>query len=195
MTITVDLFSFVALLQNSPDVPVTEPATYLGLKTSEWILVAAIIVGPFLAVLSQLCWQRRKEKRDLKVWVFGTLMSLRAVPLAPDYIRALNYIDVVFYKDGNVRKKWEALLGYFASEAYKRDAAEQDVPDRGRDLAAKLMAEMAKDLGYQYDHTHIKEKAYYPKLHGDLQAHTLQLLDRGNAVLTGKQVIRVKVEE
>ncbi len=195
MTITVNLFSFVVLLQNSPSVPVTEPATYLGLKTSEWIMIAAIIVGPILAVLSQLGWQRRKEKRDQKVWVFSQLMSLRALPLAPDYVRALNYIDVVFYKNAKVRERWKTLLGHFASDAYKKAGEEQAAVDRARDLSAELMAEMAKDLGYEYDHTHIKENAYYPKAHGELESQTLQLLDKGTAVLDGKLSIKVKLEE
>lgn len=196
MTITVELFSFLVLLQSSPSVPVTEPATNLGLKTSDWIIIAAIIVGPILAVLGQLGWQRWKEKRDLKVWVFSQLMSLRATPLAPDYVRALNYIDVVFYKNAKVRQRWKALLEHFASEGYKKGDAELAVAhERARDLTAELMAEMAKVLGYQYDHTHIKENAYYPKGLGDLETHALQILDKGAAVLEGKSSIRVKVEE
>jgi len=195
MTITVKLFSFVALLQNSPSVPVTEPATYLGLKTSEWIMITAIIVGPIFAILAQLGWQRWKEKRDLKAWVFNTLMSLRAQPLAPDYVRALNHIDVVFYRNGKVRQRWKVLLEHFASEAYKREVVEQATFDRARDLAAELMAEMAKVLGYEYDHTHIKDNAYYPQLFGVFEAQGLQLLDKGTAVLAGRSSIRVKLEE
>jgi hypothetical protein len=195
MTITVKLFSFVVLLQNSPGVPVTEPATNLGLKTSEWIMIAAIIAGPIFAVLSQLGWQRWKEKRDKKAWVFNTLMSLRAQPLTPDYVRALNHIDVVFYKNGKVRQRWKALLEHFYSEAYNREVVEQATIDRGRDLAAELMAEMAKVLGYQYDHTHIKENAYIPKLFVFYETQGLQLLVKGAAVLEGKSSIRVKLEE
>ncbi len=195
MTITVNLFSFVVLLQNSPSVPVTEPATYMGLKTSEWIMIAAIIVGPIIAVLTQLGWQRWKEKRDQKVWVFNALMSLRALPLSPDYVRALNHIDVVFYKNGKVRQRWKALLEHFTSEAYKREVVEPATFDRARDLAAELMAEMAKVLGYEYDHTHIKENAYYPKIFGLFETQSLQLLVKGAEVLEGRSSIRVKLEE
>jgi hypothetical protein len=122
-------------------------------------------------------------------------MSLRALPLAPDYVRALNYIDVVFYKNAKVRERWKALLEHFASDAYQKAGAEQAAVDRARDLSAELMAEMAKDLGYQYDHTHIKENAYHPKAHGDLETRGLQILDKGAAVLEGKSSIKVKLVE
>lgn len=186
---------FVVLFQNLTTEPVSEPATYLGLKPSEWIMIAAIIVGPVLAVLTQLGWQRRKEKRDQKAWVFGTLMSLRAQQLAPDYVRALNCIDVVFYNNSKVRERWKVLLAHFCSDAFKKDPVDQSAIERARDLAAELMAEMAKDLGYQYDHTHIKENAYYPKLFGDLQIRGLQLLEKGTDLVEGRSSLRVKLEE
>lgn len=167
----------------------------MNLKPSEWIMIAAIIVGPIFAVATQIVWYRWKEKRDQKAWVFNTLMSLRALPLAPDYVKALNYIDVVFYKNAKVRERWKTLLGHFCSDAYKREPIEQATFDRARDLAAELMAEMAKDLGYEFDHTHIKENAYYPKGHGELEIKGLQLLDKGTAVLEGKASIKVKLEQ
>src|SRR5437016_977421 len=102
-----------------------EQAIRYGLKTSEWIMVAAVIVGPILAVLTQLFWQRWRLKQDQRLWVFGTLMSLRAAALSPDYVRALNYIDVVFYKNEKVRERWKTLLQYFCSDAWQADAVTQ----------------------------------------------------------------------
>lgn len=54
------------------------------------------------AVLTQIGIQKRNEKKGQKLSVFGTLMSLRGATLAPDFVRALNYIDVVFYKNQKV---------------------------------------------------------------------------------------------
>jgi hypothetical protein len=51
-------------------------------------------------------------------------------------------------------------------DTYKREPVEQATFDRARDLAAELTVEMAKDLGYAFDHTLIKDNAYLPKLHG-----------------------------
>ena len=173
----------------------TEQATHYGLKTSEWIMVAAVIVGPIFAVLTQLFWQRWRVKQDQKLWVFGTLMSLRAAALSPDYVRALNYIDVVFYKNQKVRDRWKTLLDFLASEPWKADTITQDTLDRTRDLTAELLAEIAKDLGYEYDHTHIKQNAYLPKGHGTLEQEQATLRKAAIGVLEGNRSLHVLIRD
>src|SRR5260370_36866604 len=92
----------------------------MSITRGEWITIVAILAGPIFAVITQLTWQRWKEIRDQKRWIFNTLMSLRAMPLSPDYVKALNMIDVVFYKNGAVRKRWQTLLGHFGSAGFKQ---------------------------------------------------------------------------
>jgi len=112
-------------------------------------------------VLTQLVWERWKQKRDQKLWVFGTLMSLRGFNITPDFVKALNFIDVVFYRQQKVRSKWEKLLTHLSSDAHKTENLTPQTLERTRDLIAELV-EMAKSLGFGCDYTHIKEKAYYP---------------------------------
>jgi hypothetical protein len=69
----------------------------------EWITVAAIVLGPILALLSQRLLDRVREKKDRRVRLFFTLMSTRATPLAPDHINALNSIDVVFETNATIK--------------------------------------------------------------------------------------------
>jgi hypothetical protein len=190
------LATLIYFLQTPATLPtVTEATTHLGLKTSEWIMIVAVIIGPVLAVVTQIVVQRRTEKRDQKIWVFGTLMSLRASMLATDFVRALNYIDVVFYKNQKVRERWKTLLTHLSSEVYKADVIADATIDKTRDLLAELLAEIAKDLHYQYDHTHIKENSYYPKWHGQIEEEATALRQLGIAVLKGEASIRVAVSE
>src|SRR6266849_586600 len=81
-----------------------------GLTVAEWLTLAAIILGPILAVATQLLMQARKAKRDTKLWVFNTLMSYRAMILNPNFVQAFNLVDVVFYKNAEVRKKRKEFL-------------------------------------------------------------------------------------
>ena len=190
------LATLIYVLQTSTTVPaVTGANTYLGLKASEWIMIVAVVIGPVLAVITQIVVQRRKEKRDQKIWVFGTLMSLRSAMLSPDFVRALNYIDVVFYKNQKVRERWKTLLSHLASEAYKAAVIAPETIDKTRDFLAELLAEIAKDLHYQYDHTHIKENAYTPKWHGQIEEEAAALRQHGIAVLRGEASISVVVSE
>lgn len=148
-----------------PASAVTEALTYLGLKASEWIMIAAILVGPILAVVTQFIWQKYRQKRDLKLWVFGTMMSLRGIPLNPEFVRAVNFIDVVFYKNQKVRDRWKDVLAHLSSDAYKPENFTQQAFEKFRDLLSELLSEIAKDLGYEYDFTHFKERAWSPSWH------------------------------
>jgi len=187
----------LALMQVSPTA--TAPAmptsdTYWGLKASEWIMIAAIILGPILAVVTQLWWQHYKQRRDQKLWVFGTLMTNRAT-ITPDFVKALNFIDVVFYKNEVVRGKGKKLLTHLSSDAYKAQPIAEATLEHTRDLLAELLVEMAKELGFGYDFTHIKENAYYPTALGTADAEQVQLRQKLIAALDGKGTLSVHLVE
>ena len=76
---------------------------------------------------------------------------------------------VLFYKTAKVRERWKTPLQHFYCDTYKREPVEQATLERARDLATEPMVEMAKDLGYAFDHTFIKDNAYLPKLHGGVE--------------------------
>src|SRR5580704_11915744 len=84
--------------------------THWGLTVSEWITVAAIVLGPILAVATQLWFQARKTKRDSKLWTFNTLMGLRASIVSPNFVQAINLVDTVFYGNSEVRDKRREFL-------------------------------------------------------------------------------------
>jgi hypothetical protein len=142
-----------------------EAPTHWGLTAAEWITIAAIVVGPILAVVTQLVWQRTISKRDQKLNVFGTMMSLRGTPLHPDFIKVANFIDVLYYKNQVVRRKWGDVLAHLSSDAYKPENFNAQAFERFKDLLSELLNEMARDLGYEYDHLDFKERAWTPLWH------------------------------
>src|SRR5260221_75774 len=131
---------FWIFLQGTPTVQV--PATFLGLKASEWIMIVAILVGPILAVVTQFVWQKIRVKRDQKLWVFSTLMINRHAPLTPDFVKAANYIDVVYFKYPKIRARWKTVLTHLSSDAYKPENFTPAVFETFRDLLAELLADM-----------------------------------------------------
>jgi hypothetical protein len=126
-------------------------------------MIAAILVGPILAVATQFIWQRVRQKRAAKMWVFSTMMSLRASPANAEFVRAANSIDVVFYKNEDVRERWKKTLAYVNSDAYKPENYTPKAFEVFKDFLAELLTEMAKDLSYQCDFTHFKNQAWLPK--------------------------------
>ena len=174
-------------------VPEASVATYLGLRPGEWIMIAAILVGPILAVITQFIWQHRKQKRDAKIWVFSTMMSLRGSPQAPEFIRAANLIDVIFYKNQEIRRRWKTVLDHLNSDDYRQRFTQQ-VFDRFRDLLAELLSEMAKDLGYGYDHTQIKDQAWVPTLHVVAEEQNIKMRAGLVAALEDRGALTVKIK-
>jgi hypothetical protein len=181
----------VLVLQSAP--APEAPATYLGLKASEWIMIAAILVGPILAVVTQFIWQKMRQKRDQKLWVFGNLMINRHTPLNQDFVKAANYIDAVFYKNKKIRARWKTVLDHLSSDAYKPANFTPAAFEKFRDLLAELLAEMAKDLRYQYDYTHIKESAWNPTQHGLEFEETARLRKAALSIVEGAGVLNVAV--
>jgi len=87
-------------------------------------------------------------------------MSYRAMIVSPNFVQAFNLVDVVFYKNAEVRKKRKEFLDVVTAVA-GRDLTAQEV-EKCKDLIAELLAKMGKDLGYNFDHTQIKDTGYYP---------------------------------
>src|SRR6266516_1501456 len=81
-----------------------------GLTVAEWLTVTAIILGPILAIATQLWMQARKAKRDIKLWVFSTLMSYRAMILNQNFVPEFTLVAVVYNKNDEVRKKRKEFL-------------------------------------------------------------------------------------
>jgi hypothetical protein len=165
--------------------------THWGLKTSEWITIAAIVLGPILAVATQLWMQSRKEHREDKLWVFETLMSFRATWIAPGFVRALNSVNVVFYDNKGVTDKLQELVSTLVLAGNAGDNFPPELLDKCKDLLAEMLAKMGKELGFEFDHTQIKDTAYYPRGHEILAASEFALREKGIAVLEGRANIGV----
>jgi uncharacterized protein DUF6680 len=165
--------------------------THWGLTVAEWLTIAAIVLGPFLAVATQLWVQARKSKRDVKVWVFTNLMGLRANFVNPTFVQAFNLVDVVFYKHSDIRDKRKEFMD-FILRIGERDLTPQEV-DRCRDLISEMLAKIGKVLGLVFDHTQIKDTGYYPKALGKAASGIAAITEKALAVLEGNASIGIVV--
>lgn len=144
----------------------------------DWIAVGAIIVGPILALSAQRLLDRIREKKNRRVQLYLTAMSLRAAWLHPDSIRALNSIDTIFDKDSDkpVRAAWAAVV----AQAYtpKRDATEEAAREwnaRLEDLRVGLYQVLGAAVGYDHTIDYIKRQFYNPQAHVDIELELMQI--------------------
>lgn len=144
-----------------------EPPTWFN-----WLTVAAIVAGPILALLTQRLLDFLRDKRAQRLQLFMTLISTRAAQLAPDHIKALNSIDIVFDRnsDKRVRDAWHAALRQLTA-----DPTQPDWQERVNDLKVDLYREIGSRVGYDYTTDYLKRQAYLPRFYGELDADNLRL--------------------
>jgi len=156
------------------------------MTVAEWLTIVAIILGPFAAVGTQLWVQSYKAKKDQKLWVFNTLMGLRGNFVNETFVQAFNLIDVLFYKDRDIRQKRKEFIDVVGVAA-GRDLTNPEV-ERCKDLISEMLAKMGAKLGYAFDHTELKNAGYYPI--GLMKLPTATL-----AVLEGRANIGIVIKE
>ena len=117
------------------------------------IFVTALISG-LLATVVTLWWQQRMEKKNNKRRIFETLMAYRYMIHDKESVHALNSVDVIFYKDQNVRKAYADFL----DEADKQPEMNPQLYDKH----LKLLEEMASVLGLKDIRWNNIKRVYYP---------------------------------
>ena len=89
----------------------------LGIKTSDWIMIFAVIAGPILAIQIQKFIEGVNESKERKIRVFKDLMATRASTLAYQHVVALNMVGLEFQgkKYTKVVNAWKTYLDHLGS--------------------------------------------------------------------------------
>lgn len=137
------------------------------------VIITALVSG-LCATLITLVWQHKTRVYSNKVDIFRTLMSYRYMISDERCVAALNSIDVVFYKDKEIR---EAYKGFW-DETMKPVTPNQNGVTLDKFL--RLLEEMGKVLGLKNIHWDDIKRYYYPtglseKLDGERLLRQLQL--------------------
>lgn len=156
---------------------VEEPAIRLG----EWLTIAAVLLGPILAVQAQKWVERKQAKKGMKDGIFQTLMATRATRLAPAHVQALNMIDIAFYGArtfGRQRQTDAEKAVTTARRIYfdSLDIRGQDT-DAQRDQWARshdekffaLLEKIAIAQNFDFDPVELRRGAYVPIAHGTIE--------------------------
>jgi hypothetical protein len=168
----------------------------------DWITVAAIIVGPILALLTQRALDWIREKKNRRVNLYLTAMSLRATWLNPDSLRALNSLDTVFNKssDKPIRDAWARVIAH----AYTPQPDSVTNPDGFRhwnnrmlDLRVDLYQLLGEAVVYKKTVEYIKTHFYSPQYHIDAEQEGIAIRKQFTKALTddGLKVVLVQPQE
>lgn len=161
------------------------------MKSSDWVMVVAVLLAPLVAVQVSIFIEKRREKRRRKINVFTALMATRAAGLSPKHVEALNLIDIEFYKDKIVTDSWKAYIDHLNDKSLTQEiwANKKD------DMFTDLLFYMATTLGYKFDKTHIKRSSYFPQGHGDYENDHMMIRKGLVEIISGKKSIPMEVTQ
>src|ERR1035437_3146075 len=101
------------------------------------IPVISAIIGAFLGFL----WQNKNERRKDKRYIIMTLMAYRGVGAREhDFVKALNMIDIVFYRNKKVRILLHEYFKHTIKPLFETGTYQKILID--------LLHEMIRDIGY-----------------------------------------------
>jgi hypothetical protein len=120
-------------------------------------------------------------------------MRLRAASLTPEYVNALNLIDMVFKgkkrSEKKIRDKWKILMDHFND----RDNKTKEWGEKRQDLTVDLLAAIGERLGFRFDPSHIKRQVYFPQAMSDQWEENNQIRKQLLQVLDGKGTRKIPV--
>ena len=136
---------------------VTEP-TILGLKIYELITIAAIVIGPIVAVSITLFFEGRRQERDRQNQTMRMLVSTRHLPGDAAYTTAINMIPVDFNRQRSIMAAWHAYI-----ESIRYQPSPENVDESLKQAVSKqtkLIFEIMRFLGYRISESDIQATAY-----------------------------------
>jgi hypothetical protein len=163
----------------------------MNINVESWVLILATLLGPVLAVQAQKWIERLREGRQRKLNLFFTLMATRPTRISWEHVRALNMIDIEFYRQQSVIDKWRIYHDHLGENL-------PDVPAgewirRGEELFMDLLFAMSQHLGYAFDRVQLKRGAYYPRAHGDEETTQREIRDSLAKILSGAKPFPITV--
>jgi hypothetical protein len=163
------------------------------IKFTDLIMIAAVVIGPIVAVSITEKKRKQEDKRSRQVHIYRTLMATRASNLAPQHVEALNLVETEFSSGGKEDKAvisaWKLYLSHLNDQNYPLESWGA----RRADLLVDLLYEMSQALGYGHDKAAIKAGSYYPRGYGTIEDEQHAIREGLLEVLAGRLQINMAV--
>jgi len=139
------------------------------MSVDTWAVVVATAVGPLAAVLITRWLETRREAELRRHWVFTVLMGLRGVIANAEHVRALNVVQVHFYKDEKVITAWKRFVEHTETKASdEKGWIEWNL--KQRELLNGMLSEIAVALDIPIDSVDLRRGGYAPQAWADREA-------------------------
>ncbi len=163
------------------------------LRIADLAIVVATMLGPVLAVQAQKYLERRREVDARQRRIFLALMTTRATTLAKAHVEALNAIPVEFYGRRKplreIIEAWKEYLNHLNMKGM--DPAVWNA--KTADLFFALLHKLSGYLGYDFNLVELRQEAYLPQFHVEVESNQLAVLSGAAALLRGEKALPMEV--
>ena len=153
-----------------------------------WAIVFATLSGPVLAVLVTRYVDNSRQRTARKLDVFRMMLRSRRSPLSPEYVTALNMVELEFAGVESVLRAYRNLFNHYSTTPTNADWNE-----RLRGSIARLLNAMAKDLGYDMEQLDVLEGGYLPQAWGKIEEDNTAIREALADIARGKKALPVVV--
>ncbi|MBX7153397.1 MAG: DUF6680 family protein [Candidatus Kapaibacterium sp.] len=162
------------------------------MEIKDVIMIIAVLVGPIAAVQIQKFLEIKRQIKERKLLIFKALMGTRTARVSVEHVQALNLIDIEFVetKDKKVRECWKMYNDHLNSPSPEL----QSWVDKSNELLIELLFEMSKSLGYSFDKVDIKNGAYSPVSHGNMDEEVTKIRKGLADVFSGVSAIPIEIK-
>ncbi|MCB1478606.1 MAG: hypothetical protein KDJ62_06995 [Rhodobiaceae bacterium] len=135
------------------------------MQTEAWYALAtlaAIVLGPILAVFITRIIDQTRENQRRKLEVFKSLMQTRGIRLDPVHVAALNIVEIEFYNEQNVREAFKKYIEHLSSPMPTVQEQDRYFNQRS-DLFMNLLFEIGVSVKYKFDKRDLERLSYVPQ--------------------------------
>lgn len=168
------------------------------MTTEAWLTIAAIVIGPTIAVLITIQIERRRLVRERRMNVFRDLMRTRRRFLDPAHVSALNLVEIEFFKQDNVIRSFKNLMKIINDGVihHNGESIEDYWKKLGDEYASRLtelLDEMGRSLGYGYKQLEILKGGYNPARYADIEERQDKTLRLFSEIYDGRRTLPIAV--
>ena len=156
---------------------------YLGIA-----IIVATLGGPVLAVLVTRFIDAKRDRKARQTDLFRILMRSRRSALSPEYVAALNTVEVEFAGVRPVENAQRELLAHLNLHPQPPDWFE-----RLRRLQTRLLYAIATYLGYEMEQLDVLEGGYIPAGWGTVEGQQQAILQGAQELLAGTRTLKVEI--
>ncbi len=153
-----------------------------------WAVVFATFAGPISAVFVTRWVDELRSKRSRKLDTFRVLIRTRRTQLNPEFVAALNMVEIDFFNAPKVLAVHLELMRHLNSSI-----ADASWYERTQRLVARLLYAMGQNVGYAMEQLDILDGGYIPKAMVDDEIEQNLLRRSLLLMLDGKKPLPVAV--